>query len=57
MFEEPKGNQCDPRRVSKDEIGEAGKARVGEPIIKILDLIGLTLLKDPLATLLRKDWR
>lgn len=46
MFEEPKEGQCDPRRVSKDELGEAGQARAGEPRIKILALISLTLLKD-----------
>ena len=36
---ELEGYPCSPRGVSKDEAGEAGKARAGEPTIKFLALI------------------
>lgn len=57
MFKELKGKQCHLKEVSRDEAGEAGKARAGEPIINILDLLLPTLLKGPLATVQRKGWK
>lgn len=57
MFKELKGKQCHLQGVSRDEAGETGKARAGEPIINILDLLLPTLLKAPLATVQRKCWK